>query len=684
MSAADNMSAAGIARRLAELGQTAEAQKAYTLAIQEARAAKDSALELEAALYILQSGGNYKVAYDSFVSLYNGGAFQDEVLRIMREAFYAPNQKLLRSRYEKNCKLLKKYKYCFREDFPAFSELPVEFFPYDDNSYLPFYPGERRFGELIDFDYPVVSRNFFKDLSQPVLAEDVFSLYELRYLNDTVRKSEYVGRENHIYLHYTDWAVFCAHLPCWNLRQLLAEKKFVFLIESEIAQYPLDFKARFGEDYSQYPVKPWGIREINRMIWHTQLSSHNGGDFFNEVFDSHPNLICMPSVFLYLVEDVVRQIRGILKKGQRVDAIKTWNGGQLLALQDPSRTQRVLDELASLKNPTDKDCMVALFLGTADLSSMDEASRIAPAIFFQPHFENIVYGIRANEKGWAVLESEAYDAVRESSLFREFPYIKTFTPLRRFTTSYAATVRFMYTEIQRQIKENPKEAHEVSDVATERVLNRSFMADPQDRLFQDSVIVRFEDGKLNPKATFTALAAFLDLPYTESMTYCSEFGKRDPHPETKGFDPAPVYKTYDQFAGHDDRYYLEYFLRDAYQFYGYDFQYYDGAPMDLERAKALFQGFTILDNYIRETTLNVAMLRLTIRDEAGNPLSDEALEEGRRQYAEEKLQNFMKNRLDITKILLGGLKFINRQGQPLRMIPRLELDPALLEQPLYH
>ena len=34
------------------------------------------------------------------------------------------------------------------------------------------------------------------------------------------------------------------------------------------------------------------------------------------------------------------------------------------------------------------------------------------------------------------------------------------------------------------------------------------MVDWQDRLFQDSVLVRFEDGKLNPKATFTALAAF--------------------------------------------------------------------------------------------------------------------------------------------------------------------------------
>ena len=47
---------------------------------------------------------------------------------------------------------------------------------------------------------------------------------------------------------------------------------------------------------------------------------------------------------------------------------------------------------------------------------------------------------------------------------------------------------------------------------SQRILNRSFMVDWQDRLYTDSVLVRFEDAKLNPKATFTALAAFLDIP----------------------------------------------------------------------------------------------------------------------------------------------------------------------------
>ena len=80
-----------------------------------------------------------------------------------------------------------------------------------------------------------------------------------------------------------------------------------------------------------------------------------------------------------------------------------------------------------------------------------------------------------------------------------------------------------------------KEPVTMTDELSERLLNRNYMVDWQDRLFQDSVLVRFEDGKLNPKATFTALAAFLDLPYTESMTYCSRNGERDPE-SLKGND----------------------------------------------------------------------------------------------------------------------------------------------------
>lgn len=100
------------------------------------------------------------------------------------------------------------------------------------------------------------------------------------------------------------------------------------------------------------------------------------------------------------------------------------------------------------------------------------------------------------------------------------------------------------------------------------------------------MLVRFEDGKLNPKATFTALAAFLDLPYTKSMTYCSRNGERDPESlkgNDRGFDPAAIYRTYEEYLGREERVYLEYLMGDVYRRYGYDFQCYDGAPWTKRR-----------------------------------------------------------------------------------------------------
>ena len=47
------------------------------------------------------------------------------------------------------------------------------------------------------------------------------------------------------------------------------------------------------------------------------------------------------------------------------------------------------------------------------------------------------------------------------------------------------------------------------------------------------------------------------------------------------------------------------------------------------------------------------------------------------------MEEFDKNRVENSKILLEGLRFVNRKGQPLRMMRKLELDPSLMEQPLY-
>lgn len=642
-----------LARRLAELGQKEDAQQAYLMVLQEV-SEKQPELEMEAASYIFFSEGDYQIAYTTFVSLYNRGFYQAELMDLMMQAFYLPNINEQRKRYEKNCKRLNRYPYLFRKDFLAFDDLPIMFFPFNDEGYIPYYKVENRFGEYVNFNDPVIDRYFFKDLENPILAKDVYSQYQLEYLTDNVRKSEWVGRENHIYLHYTDWAVFCAHLQCLSIYNLLRDSKQVFLIGDEVSQYPIDFKERFGVDYSQYPVKPIGVREINRLIWHTQLSSHNGGDFFNEIFYGHPNLLAYDSV---MFEDTLQKIEEIKKMLKKVSP----------------NCSGIVRELSRIRDLTDKDILVAFFLSRQmDNQTVDQNARVTPAIFFQPHFHNIYYEMKVDSNtSKTMLYSEQYEHIKQSKVFQLFKYIKTFTPMRRITTSYAATVRFA-TDSSHQ-----RTGVVVKDVLISRLLNRSYMIDRQDRLYRDSVLVRFEDGKLNPKATFTALAEFLDIPYAQTMTYCS--GEDGLNPESlkgnvRGFDPATVYRTYDEFANEDERAFLEFFMRDAYAQYGYDFQYYKGEPVDEQWVTNKIKGFTCINEVIEKSW----------EDNLLSKKDEEQQYEDIVAQAKRVTENYDENRMNIAHLLMRGLRFVNKQGQPLHMMTPLRLDPDLLEQPLYH
>lgn len=656
-----------LARKLAEMGQKEDAQKGYFLALQKEEDLEPKE-ELEAASYLFFSKWDHKLPFSVFVSLYNRGFFRAELMNLMQQAFYLPNVQKQKKQYERNCRALGKYPYFFHEGFLEWEELPILFFPFDEKGYIPYFKGEDRFGDYIDFNDPVIDRYFFKDLEKPILAQDVYSQYQLEYLNDNVRKSEWVARDNHIYLHYVQWQRFCAYLQCLDFTALLKEKKLVFLIEEEIDRYPIDFKARFGMDYSQYPIKPVGIREVKKMIWHTQLATHNGGDFFNEIFYGHPNLIAYESLMFDSVEEMIREQRRELRKVRRGECA-------------PSPAMKVLLDIPS---PTDKDLLVATFLANDAVSGDNRGGeRIVPALFFQPHFSNMIYRPQLNQTGdRAILVSEQYESIRNSPLFQQFKYIKTFTPMRRPTTSYGASVRFM----ERRVNEDLEGEKVMGDALTVRLLNRSFMVDRWDRFYRDSVLVRFEDGKLNPKATFTALAEFLDIPYTESMTYCS--GTTGLNPESLagndlGFDPAAIYRTYDDYVNDADRSLLEYFLRDAYQEYGYDFHYYHGETVDMDWVKEKLEGVHNLDRRIRETYRRVNQRKSENVVVVSDGVTYER-EEGCELQTRHVMEDIRSNRLKTTELLLKNLMFVNKDNQPLRLMKKLELDPRLLEQPLYH
>ena len=86
------MNTLDIARKMATLGEKAEAVKAFKLALNECQGA-DEAVEMECALYILQFGGgkDYQISFSTFVDLHKRGFMPSEIKDIMTLAFYQPN-----------------------------------------------------------------------------------------------------------------------------------------------------------------------------------------------------------------------------------------------------------------------------------------------------------------------------------------------------------------------------------------------------------------------------------------------------------------------------------------------------------------------------------------------------------------------------------------------------------------
>ena len=103
--------------------------------------------------------------------------------------------------------------------------------------------------------------------------------------------------------------------------------------------------------------------------------------------------------------------------------------------------------------------------------------------------------------------------------------------------------------------------------------------------------------------------------------------------------------------------------------------------MDWVREK--LKGVSNLDRRIRETTRRA----IDRKSQEGTIVSDGVTyehEEGCDLLTQHKMDEIHKDRLQMTELLLKNLVFVNKDNQPLRLMKKLELDPALLEQPLYH
>ena len=104
--------------------------------------------------------------------------------------------------------------------------------------------------------------------------------------------------------------------------------------------------------------------------------------------------------------------------------------------------------------------------------------------------------------------------------------------------------------------------------------------------------------------------------------------------------------------------------------------------MDEGKIRDLLGKFERMDYYIRKSwEMNTFENVKITRDGEVVDLGDVDIA---KEICDGRMEGVRENREHVVSYLLRGLNFINKKGQPLHMMPKLELDPALLEQPLYH
>ena len=343
-----------------------------------------------------------------------------------------------------------------------------------------------------------------------------------------------------------------------------------------------------------------------------------------------------------------------------------------------------------LPNITEKDVLISIFLSANDnFDSYDKKSRIVPALYVQPHFDKIVPEANYDEeKGILELQEGGEKEITKSNMLNNFKYIKSFAPLRRFTTSYGCAMKFELSQT---------EDHVLKNDMPKIFLVRNYMISKDNRFYKDCRLVRFEDGKLNPEATFTALANFLDIPYTDSMKYCSLYGEKNMKSfatNVIGFDTTSVYKKYEDILDISEKYLIEYAHQNAYKYYGYDFEYYDNKQLDDEQIEMIVDNCNkYITHYLETAKYHLNKYEMKIID-----ISEDFSVEYYKQisYKDEKeksemiddfSQKYLKLQMDrikhILKMIKPNDKIVNKNGTELKFMPMIEPIKELMVNPKY-
>ena len=542
----------------------------------------------------LFQASKYRDAILSFIALYQDGHYKTEILEILNEACYEPNEEEMRRTFQKNTALLKQYPFVLGEINCTFETLPYRLYMVSDTEFYLFQKDEKIFTELYQFKDGTPFALHSKRVETILFLEHEVNFSHLSFLNDTVRRSEDLAYDNHVYLFYQSFAEFAKLLLVARIDQLLKEKKFLFLFGEANRICPVDFKAKFGIDYTSYTPQNLRVDEIKRIIFGWKIANVSGTSFLADIMDFHSDLLTIPDCVMTNFADFYKlELEGktATKAIQSLNQLPDEDSRKafifnLLHLESETLSEELrrefnrvscrdfLHELSQVLNgihrPTAKEWLTGIYLAYANCHDR-QFGRIIPALFDYPH-DDMFYLAGVQRENFLLY----------FNVIQAFPYHKVIALIRDPVTQAGSVINFMTNG-------HPKARNERGEIQLDpyycftfgAILPKDYFFPIEHPLRPDIAVVRFEDLKLNPEATFASMAEFLNLPVTESMfrtTWCGleRRGVTTENAVFSGFDCAPVYKKYEKYLSLFDKYRLEILMAKYMEAYGYQHKYYDG------------------------------------------------------------------------------------------------------------
>ena len=445
--------------------------------------------------------------------------------------------------------LLLSYRYFICKEKDIFEKfLPMEI-AFDDNTseFLVAFESE---------NIRVGKRTF--DVSEaeefPLFLENIFDKDSIEFLSLAIRSSELCAKDNHIYLYYDNIAAFYLFLCLNDVDKLLESEKFVFLIGEEAkTEYPLDFKSKYGIDYSLMQPEMLHPDELFRICYFLK-GTFSGADFVTNVIAQADDVILVrlwslhnkTTVFGVPLDKSQEYIDFINDVEQRYETQKvisylkenkeqicfTWSGDSDEMRNYPGdevfidQLEKILCEKATVDVT---DIFKAYFIAKDYFSRPEKAYDylIVPCLLFEPHL-----GIP--EIYTAIFESFEYKT--QLSGFRD--------PLKRLASGFRRQDVPPYGL-------NLPVPYLISEKSDYRA-------------------IKFEDLKLNPKEVCKRLCEYLNIRFTDKMLSL-DYGERSTFGNMiiKGYDVQPVIRPVDDVLGIFDQIRLRYYFKECTSFFEY-------------------------------------------------------------------------------------------------------------------